>query len=98
MVEDFEHRQDLRALQSHPSCHDQPDVTRADDHHVFSWNEAMDVDHFLSEAGRENAGRPGPWNGEHLTSSFPASRGKDDMICRNQELTPGADEGYFFPR
>jgi len=56
----------------------------------------MDVDHFLGEAGREDARRPGPGNGEHLTGSFPASRGEDDVVRRNQELPFGANKRYFF--
>jgi len=64
------------SLQGHPSRHDQADVARPNDYHVLPWKETMDVDHFLSQAGREMpAGRvPGMVSISRVLSRHPVAR------------------------
>ena len=69
---------DLCTFQRHTPCHNQPNITTAEDNHLASGHEPLDIDEFLGSTGRVNTGRTGSGDIQCASSAFPASHRQYD--------------------
>ena len=70
---DFADCPDLRALQTHPSCHDQSDIAGAQNHNRLAGQIPLQIDEFLRCSGCDHARGPGSRRGERAARLFSAA-------------------------
>ena len=73
--------QDLRPLQGHPPCHNETNVSAAQNDHPLSREPPLHIHIPLGRAGGENSGRTGSRDGNGPPGSLPAAHGKDNGLC-----------------
>ena len=86
---DAEH---LGTFQRHAACHDQSDITGAEDDDFFAGHEAFYVDISLGTACGVDTGGTGTGDAERTAGTFAASHGEDDRLRLQTDKSRGG--GY----
>lgn len=86
------HALDRNPLERAATCHDQPDVARAQDDGARAGLEVLDIDVSLRQACRKHAGGSAAGNLDLAAGAFAATHGKDDRASGELPHAGGAHE------
>ena len=74
------HQADSGALQCQPPGHNETNITRAEDHRVFSRKQVLDIHHILGCTGSIYAGRTASGDTQLPKGSLAAAHGQNNRV------------------
>ena len=78
---------DMRPFQRHAPGHNQTDIPAAEDDHLMTDHDVLQINVILRNAGRINPCRPGARRCQRTPGAFTASHGQQHGICLNFQQT-----------